>query len=156
MTIVAVFAVLGVMFFAGNIVSAQDSDTSEGNVTLNITAVTEINFTDDSIDLGAGHVISGADNATITTYNVVERGTWTPRHDDFIIENIGTENVTLDLRSSQNASTLIGGSTPRFQWMMSSVEANTCSGNYLVFPKNVSTTDETVCGKFNAGNANDD
>src|SRR3989339_745101 len=81
------------------------------------TGTASVNFTLDLIDWGSGYVNANATSATLVTngtmvgttgFNTVSNG--------LTIENIGNNNVTLNLSADKNAATFVGGTTPAFQW----------------------------------------
>lgn len=96
---------------------------------VSVSALTEINFTAGSIDWGAGRVSSGVTSATLDSdAGTVTGGTWTSTSGEIILENIGTDNVTLDIYSDKDADGLVGGTSPSFQWLVQEVEASSCTG----------------------------
>lgn len=132
--------------------------------TINVKAVylVEINLTKDNLNWGAGSVNSGVNNATLDSYaGTVTGGSWTANDGDLIIENIGTEDVILDIHSNKNADDLVGGSSNinSFQWIMSEIEKGSCK---IKIDKNnkwneVNTTSpgSRICNKFLAKDKKD-
>lgn len=122
---------------------------TSGTVQLNLSSNAEITFTQAAIDFGTGWVNGSYNNCTMHTnstsgYNDTASclGEWTTGagstdyRNGFWIENIGSTNLTVNLNSSANAASFIGGSSPAplFQWMILSDNSTdddcvgTCSG----------------------------
>lgn len=95
-----------------------------GNAIVIVTAVTEVNFTTDSIDWGTGSVTSGKAIATLDSdAGTVTNGSWSANSGELVLENIGDENVTIDIASDKDADALVGGSAGlnEFQWKMANI-----------------------------------
>lgn len=100
------------------------ASVEQGNATLNIQATASINFTNRLIDWGTGSVNNTCNSATLITngtntpncaigWNAVSRG--------LVLENIGNTNVNVNLTTSSNATTFIGGTAdggPVYQWLL--------------------------------------
>lgn len=131
-----------------------------GTVIVSVTAQTEINFTAGSIDWGAGSVNSGASSATLDSEaGTVTGGSWTSNSGELILENIGTDNVTLDIHSDKDADALVGGtaSINSFQWKMAEIESGSCVNITDTSWTDVNTTSPgtRICDLFDATDAND-
>jgi len=128
-------------------------DTATANLT--ITENIQINFTTDNINWGSGYVTGTNTSATLNTLGIMNGTGWTPVSAGLILENIGNVNVTLNLSSSANAATFIGGDTitPLFQWDVSEATGNTgaCSpGVNISVWTSVTTTPQIACTNFGA------
>jgi len=101
-------------------------DTGTANLTIEAAAV--INFTNEVINWGAGHVNETLTSATLTTEGVMNGTDWNNITSGLVLENIGNVNVTLNLTSSNNAASFIGGDTvsPEYQWKFSENETGSC------------------------------
>ncbi len=122
------------------------TDTGTANLTIQSTA--SVNFTLDLIDWGSGYVNANATSATLVTngtmvgttgFNTVSNG--------LTIENIGNNNVTLNLSADKNAATFVGGTTPAFQWNVTNNDTSkTCDPgiNISSYPA-VDTTMQVAC-----------
>lgn len=108
---------------------------SDGYVNITISATASVNFTQSTLNWGAGSLNDGVGNATIETSTPsVARGNWsTSGVSGLILENIGTTNVTLTLKTNKNASTLFGGdaSNRAYKWNVTSNEAGSCNPSTL-------------------------
>lgn len=141
--IVAVVVSVGALLASmGNQVLLQPTPSDQGDVSLNITAESSINFTVDSIKFGSGAIPPGSPNENLTTEDLlplgasandgvsVPGGYWnrskTSSGGDgkgfggFVIENNGNTPIMLSLKTNINTATFIGGTNPRFEGWMSS------------------------------------
>jgi len=100
--------------------------TDDAVVNITILQTVSINFTIDNIDFGSGSVNLGSDSATIDTLGNVVDGNWTPVTQGFQVENIGSINLTLNLKSGKNAATFLGGTGPGYQYKITDNEAGSC------------------------------
>ena len=122
---VFILAVLAVGFAAVNSYFAFDKYSkvsqltgltgSEGYVNVTVSSVISVNFTKDSVLWGVGSVTTGQNNASLLltagSGTAVTRGNWsTTNVVPLSIENIGSVNVSLKVKSSNNAATLFSGS----------------------------------------------
>ncbi len=102
-----------------------------GTVNLSVESSVTINFTTDIINFGSGLVFSNNTNATLDTSRGptnVSGGNWTLQNRGYIvIENLGNNNVSLDLMSDMAAAAFLGGTGPQFQFNVSSLETNACT-----------------------------
>lgn len=141
-------------------ISGFVTTTSTGEVNLTVETLAVINFTTNVINYGSGRVNSGATSAQLTTFstNNVSGGNWTLQTAGGLrLQNIGNVNVSLNLTSSKNAASFIGGGTPGFQWNITNVEASSClnttgtgdTGLNLNVFYNVNTTTTNFCPRFN-------
>ena len=141
------------------LVVANVTDADSGTVTFEITETVDISFTTSNLDWGAGSVNSGEASATLdSNASTVTGGSWnaTSGGGELILENIGTEDVSLTLNSSVNASTLIDGSSSSFQWLVTDIGAGSCVNNTMTSFTEIDTSITTVCDVFYATAAKDD
>jgi hypothetical protein len=125
----------------------------DGSVDLNLTETTEVSFTTASVNWGTGHVTSGHTSCTLTTGDAeLADGC-----DDFtvvsaplVIENMGNNDVKLELASNKDAAGFIGGTSPTFKWKMTANETASCTGITPEIYTNVNTTSAgtQVCTRF--------
>ncbi|OIO80232.1 hypothetical protein AUJ84_04275 [Candidatus Pacearchaeota archaeon CG1_02_32_132] len=123
--IVAVFAVLVSAIGAGFTYSAINNFkntwvtgfVSSGQANLTIESAVSINFSNAIINWSSGRINGGQTRAQLLTTHKgsVTNGNWTAQ-EGFILENIGNVNVTLDLKTNKNSTTLFGGTNPGYQW----------------------------------------
>jgi len=146
-------------------ISGLASSTGEANLT--IEEVAAINFTVNSVEWGSGRVDIGFTSASLTSFetNNVTNGNWTLLTSGGLrLENIGGVNVSVNLSSSVNAATFIGGTSPIFEWNITNSEANSCLDAAGTSPaplldvfRTVNTTaDALFCPVFQFGSANDE
>jgi len=139
------------------LVVATGPDADSGTVTFEITETVDISFTTSNLDWGAGSVNSGEASATLdSNASTVTDGSWNATGGELILENIGTEDVSLTLNSSVNASTLIDGSSSSFQWLVTDIGAGSCVNNTMTSFTEIDTSITTVCDAFYATAAKDD
>lgn len=103
--------------------------TDTASVSLEISSLTEVNFTAASIDFGIGSVAAGAPNCTLNSYDVAINAscsTFTPVTSGLVLENVGNKNVTLTLSVNATAQQMIGGTGPKYYWNVSNLEENSC------------------------------
>lgn len=138
-------------------ISGYASSTGSTNIT--VESIAYINFTVYNVSWGSGRVDTGQSGAVLTTYGVVRLGNWSNVTNGLVLENVGTVNVTLDIKAGSSASSFIGGTNPAYTWNFSNNEANSClnsSGTGTTgIPiggawANVNTTDPgtRICGVF--------
>ena len=134
--------------------------TEGGMVNLSVESTIAINFTYNMINWSNGSVDTGKSYALLDTTNQtgaeVTDGSWTGVHTGLVIENIGNKNVTLDLISSKDNETMIGGTDPQFAWWISNNDTDvSCKfgdggeANNTWYPVNTSGPDGSrICDYF--------
>lgn len=138
-----------------------------GTINLSIESVVTINFTTDIINWSSGMVAAGNQNATLCTswYNLsnVSNGNWTGNTAGLIIENIGNNNVSLNISAGKDAAELLGGTSPLYQLNFTNVEPNSCLNftggtdqlTYLGSFQTANTTQRIFCGKLSPADGSD-
>ncbi|MEM2932748.1 MAG: hypothetical protein QW622_00850 [Candidatus Pacearchaeota archaeon] len=127
--LLAVAIVIGLVgIFLPRQIGGKVTDT--GTLSVTITGYTAINFTDDVINWGSGWVTEGYSSCTLDTEgtNGADCTSFTTQNNGFTIENIGNTNVTLQLATGKNATVLLGGTNPSYQYKMTVNEPNACIG----------------------------
>lgn len=130
-SLIGYIAILVIIISLANIgirLTGRVVDTGVVNVT--IESRTNINFTTDFINFGSGQVDPEQTSETLTTVGggtTGGTGNWSGTGDNFIIENIGNVNVTLQLYSGKDADDFLGGTSPVYQYNVSNNEANSCT-----------------------------
>lgn len=152
--VVVAIAVTLAGFFMPTKMTGRTTDT--GQLTGNLQSTTAINFTDDVISFGNIAVPEGWGSCEIDTESNTNCIATAPSN-GFTIENIGNENVTLDLATGKNSTELIGGTGPVYQYKVTVTEAGSCD-NALTTYQNVNTTSPgtRICTKFYKATANDE
>jgi hypothetical protein len=110
----------------------------------------EVDFTSSSVSWGSGYVTSEEDYAILDSEaGTVVGGSWTPTSNFFVLENIGEDNVTLNLKSSINADNFIGGTNPSFEWKVVDLVSSCVNISNTEFT-DVNTTSEgaRICDVF--------
>jgi hypothetical protein len=128
------------------------------SVTIAIADATEVSFTTASVNWGTGYVTVGGTICTLDTENTKTGCTgFTAVNAPFVIENIGTTDVKLELKSNASAADFIGGTSPSFKWKVSSGEGTSCTDITPGTWANVNTTGTgtKVCTIFYADDNND-
>ncbi len=141
--------------------------TETGDVNITIESQASINITSaggsggsKKVDFGSGYVTAGKDYATLATNNTMVDGTdWNSVDGGFIVENIGNVNVTVAIHSDHNAAGFLSGTSPLYQYNVSSTDAGSC--NYTTgYAGNVyeDMTDSvvTICDVFQNGGTIDE
>jgi len=153
--LVVCVAVLSLMC---SLVMALD-DTDTGIIAFEITETVDITFaTSSSIDFGAGSVDSGETSATLDSDGGNIDGSWTNTTGNLTLENIGTEDATLDLVSNVTAAQFIGGSSPTFKWKVANLSVGSCDNIAPTSYAEVNTTvnGTRICSAFYAEDSKDD
>jgi hypothetical protein len=133
---------------------------STGTTLLNISSVTSIRFSINTVDFGAGAVNTtlGFNNCTLSINgsSTISKTGCAGFNDDnpsatdtFIIINDGNNFLNVTLNASANATDFIGGnaSVVAFQYALGENESGSCSGYSVSFPgwTDVSTADPKIC-----------
>ncbi len=160
-----VFTYLSIQSYKSNWVTGfASSSTATGTANLSVEATAQINFTVYEINWSSGRVNTGVPNATLdTSAGTVTNGNWSAVSRGFLVQNQGNTNVSLNLKTSKTAATLLGGTSPIYQWNVSVTGGNTTAClnatngttndlgahtyNKSVFT-GVTTSDFLVCDKF--------
>ena len=101
--------------------------TDTGNVSLEVTAVADINFTTATVAFGSGAVTAGKDEAYLDTLSgTVTDGNWSTNSVGLVLENNGNVNVSLKIGAGKTAAQFIGGTGPNYDWLFTESEAGSC------------------------------
>lgn len=133
-----------------------DTDTATVNVT--ISDLVSINFTVDFIDFGDGAVDGGTGGARLYTNGTVIDGTWSFSPTYLVLENIGNVNATINLSSSKDADSFIGGTSPEFKIIVSnkSGEESACIGGSAGTYTEIGTSNITICAPLQSNSTVDE
>ena len=136
-----------------------------GEVNITVGSSTSINVTIANVTWGEGNVNGAKTVASVNTVGEVKDGNWTAITGGMKVENIGTNNVTLDFRGTKTAALFIGGgagATPDPQYLFNisdkeSANNNTCVHNntYEAFYP-VNTTNLRICLGFDWRSGSDE
>ncbi len=106
------------------------SATGTGQVNLTVIQSTNINWTTALLDFGTGSVRAGFPNCTLNTNesnNTASCSGFTGRAGvPLVIENIGNMNISLNLSFDKTAATMIGGTSPSFEFKVAYGEPGSC------------------------------
>ena len=99
-----------------------------GSINFTIESLTSINFTTNMINWSVGSVTPGQSIARLNTAaGSVTNGNWTANSAGLVLVNIGNQNVTLDLKTTKNASQLVKGNTVGdYNYNVTVAEAGSC------------------------------
>ena len=123
------------------------ADTGVANLTIQSNVI--VNFTTDFIDWGTGNVPTAETECELRTTGIMNCTGFSTLSNGLILENIGNENVNLNLSSSKNAASFIGGTNPVFQWNVTNSEEGSCpSGINISTFTDVSTSLVRACDNF--------
>jgi hypothetical protein len=129
-----------------------------GSAGLELSGTTQVSFTTASANWGTGYVTVGGTTCTLDTEGTTTGCTnFTAVSTPLVIENIGSRDVILELASSKDAATFIGGTGSTFEWKMTAGESGSCTG---ITPGAYTTVNTTspgtqVCTTFFANNTKD-
>jgi len=124
----AVIVIIITLANFGMRMTGKATDIGTVNVTIESTAT--INFTDDNINFGSGQVYANVTSATLESNSSdYTGGNWSWSTDTLDIENTGNVNVTIHLKADKNGSTMIGGTSPQFNYSAFDGEAGSCAAN---------------------------
>ena len=148
-----------------------------GTANLTIESRTSINFSTANLTWGRGSVTPGQTVATLSSSGgVVTNGNWTVNSAGLILENIGNQNVSLEVLFGKSASAFIGGSAGTvltdgdYRYNVSDNEIGSCLNNTkgiagtvmssgynksVFFYVNNTSPGTKVCDLFQFGNNND-
>jgi len=152
--VVVAIAVSLAGFFMPTKMTGRATDT--GQLTGTLQSTTAINFTDDAIAFGDVAVPEGLESCEINTESFTNCTATAPSN-GFTVENIGNENVTLDLATGKDAAVLIGGTSPIYQYKATNKEAGSCDGIPSGYQNvNITSPGTRICTKFYKDSGNDE
>jgi hypothetical protein len=151
LAIISVLFALTVVFTPGSLNKlgltgfATAGENTTGKINLTITSSVLINFTVDTIEWGSGRLETG-NNVTLDTSKHLQpdlgnganksiggnfTGAWGSRTNGLYLSNIGNVNVSINLKTGQNASEMIGGVeiTPLYQLNITNNLTGSCIPN---------------------------
>ena len=160
-SLIGYVAILIIILSLANIgIELTGKVTDTGTIYIEIIGETNINFSIGSVNFGNGNLDLGATSATIDTLGNVINGNWTAITQGFIIENVGSNNVTLKLASGKSAAQLLSGTSPVYQYNVSNSEANSCTESNAILSTwtNVNSTSPgtQICNPFDFVNSQDE
>jgi hypothetical protein len=132
--VVGVIAIIAILVSLGSLglrLTGNAIDTGIINVTVEASA--NINFTSDKIDFGSGRVNLGSSNAALESNDTAAtNGNWSWGSAEYLVlENIGNVNITVELKTNSNSTTMIGGTNPQYLFKFENVEAGSMIGGGL-------------------------
>lgn len=106
------------------------SATGTGQVNLTVIQSTNVNWTTALLDFGTGSVRAGFPNCTLNnneSNNTASCSGFTGRAGvPLVIQNIGNMNTSLNLSFDKTAATMIGGTSPSFEFKVDYGEPGSC------------------------------
>jgi hypothetical protein len=176
--VIAVIAVVISAISVITIIVKQDAISGytfqeSGNATIIIEGVASINFTHYLINWSNGGVNSSAPGcgggvASLSTEapHLLCTYGWLNVTKGLVIENNGNTNVNITLRSTQDATSFIGGPSAIFQWKLNQIatddygltdgETGSCVSGLLAAWTNVALTDTVVCSNLTSVDSADE
>lgn len=124
---VAIVLNVGFLVFGGQTLTGYSTLNNQGTAAVNITAELAINVSQPAIDFGTGRLAYGQSTCTLESTDLYDGtgvpGCWvnvteylvTGSH-GFKIDNVGNQQARLDVNSSKNANTFIGGTNPAYEY----------------------------------------
>ena len=132
------------------------TNTSTGTINVTVVANTAINFSVNNINWSSGFHPPNTDFVILSTSNGSNGTNWRTVTQGFVLDNLGTVNVTLFVKTEKNATQFIGGSLgggPVYQYNVTNLDAGACGNttgfNLGVFRdvnNTVGTLGDKVCG----------
>src|SRR3989338_3788927 len=158
--VVVIALALANIAFTINRINITGHATGAGTANLTVGNWTAVNFTTDIVNWGSGVVQAGQLNATLNTLGEVANGNWTNITNGLVLENIGSVNVTLDIKTGKTAATFLGGTSPQYLLNFTNNKTGSCYNQTNValgFWYAVNTTDPgtRVCNNFTFYNSSD-
>ena len=130
----------------------------EAIVQLNIQNLVQVNFTTDTINWGTGYVSTGKTFCVLNSYDSsigANCTDFTPQTAGFVLENIGNQNVTLNISMEKDGDTFIGGTSAlsECKWNVSELESGSAPGLELTPGawQDCVITDVVVCNSTGNG-----
>ena len=146
--------------------TGRGTDVETSTASFEISGVTDINWSNSSLDWGVGYVdelpgpaelnsnhTNASCNTDVPPDGSVPNGSWQCLPNDLILQNIGNEYVNVTISCDNDANSFVGGTVgvPYFQWFFWENASNTC--NYLnasgSFEEITINTNQTICTTFN-------
>lgn len=120
---------------------------SKANVSINLTSETSI-LVENNIDFGSGRVNSTATHAVLDSAQVsAVNGSWNWGAPQYVfVMNDGTVNISVNITSSDDASSFIGGTNPEYKIKGITTEIGSCVQNFSATYFELSTVSQTLCG----------
>jgi hypothetical protein len=149
--IVAIVGMIGLMGFGG-----LTGGAVSGAMNVTLSGSVDITLTDAATDFGTGYV--NASFATATLYSVngthtnwVGAGATNP----MTLENNGSKQVSVTIKSDEDAATFLGGTGPTQKFIGTVKEAGSCTGTLQTAYTTLNTIDANICDKLEYIDTND-
>jgi hypothetical protein len=128
-----------------------------GTLSGTLGTTTAINFTNNTVNFGTITVPGMTPSCEVDTETHTNCSGATAPANGFVVENTGNKDVSLQLATGKNASDLLGGTTPKYQWKVSNTtEANSCTGAANAYiDVNKSSPGTVICTNFSAYSTRD-
>ena len=131
------------------------SSSSTGNVSINLTSEVSI-MVKYNINYGSGRVDPDKTFAVLdSSLTNATNGTWAYNPQYLYVENDGTVNISVNITSSKNASSFIGGTNPELKVKGIVTETDSCKGTFKTTPFEIFTTSQSICSLFQFGTSFD-
>ncbi len=126
------------------------------NVSINLTVEVSI-LVDYNINFGSGRVNGSLTSAVLdSSLPSAINGTWNWGAPQFIyLENDGTVDISVNITSTENATTFVGGTSPRFMIKGITTEPNSCVEGFNTTYISIEKTSKPICRLLKYGNSDD-
>ncbi len=126
------------------------------NVSINLSSETSILINYD-INFGPGRVNSTSTNAILdSSLSSAINGTWSWGAPQYIrAENDGTVNISVNITSTEDAATFVGGTSPGFMIKGIATEPNACTTGFETTYISIEKTSKSLCGLMQYGSSED-
>jgi hypothetical protein len=134
----------------------QVQQENEGQIVVTLQQVASLSFAISSVNWGSGYINTSAGNSVCVldtegsnsnsqcrNFSTVTQG--------LVLENDGSINLTVDLRSNATADQFIGGASPVFRWKVSQNESSSCgnlTGPASYVDVNTTAPGTRICSTF--------
>jgi len=144
-----------------------DDAKADATVALQITSLVEVRWMVDSINWGTGQVNSTpGSTCTLQSFapsigdNCTGNPGFTAQEDGLVLENSGTVDASLKIKTLKSAAQFIDGSDPIYQWKAVNTETGACTNSTgFVFDQFYNATigvDREVCSNFTSADEQDE
>tara|TARA_Y100000310_G_scaffold107197_1_gene105676 strand:- start:1816 stop:2415 length:600 start_codon:yes stop_codon:yes gene_type:complete len=129
--------------------------TDTGVVNITVDSIVSINFTTDFFNFSNGSVTLGSSSATLYSENgSTVDGDWNFSAGNLTLENLGNNNVSLELAAGKSAASFLGGTSPGYEYKVSNHSSgeDSCTNTTInlkqFYSVNTTSPGTTICNPF--------